>query len=283
MKPFLLALAASMAFATAFARPQVERPIIGAEQDHSIADDGTGDCASFYRTTFTSFDEKVHDQQQRELDLDGVPQVRVSAAPEGGLSIRGWNKSDARLVICRYAVANTKAHAARVLQSISVSSRNGEISAAGPPMDATQAWWVNMTLYVPRRATLEVRAANGGVAIRNLTGRVSAHATTGGISVAQSSGRYTITTESGGITLDRVNGLVEANSKDGAIAFKVAGAAVPSIEAKTADGGRILCTLKGCEEALASAGNRLRLGGDGVPDVRLSSTGGSIWIGPVTY
>jgi hypothetical protein len=79
-----------------------------------------------------------------------------------------------------------------------------------------------------------------------------------------------------------VTGLVDANSKDGAIAFKIAGSAVPSIEAKIADGGRILCTLKGCEEALASAGNRLRLG-DGVPDVRLSSTGGSIWIGPVTY
>ncbi len=281
MKVLLLALAASMAYATASARPQ-ERPIIGAEQDHSIADDG-GDCQSFYRTTFSSFDAQVHDQQQRELNLEGVQHVRVSAAPEGGLSIRGWNKPGARLVVCRYAVANTKAHAARVLQSIAVSSRNGEISAAGPQMDETQAWWVNMTLYVPRRASVEVHAGNGGVAIRNMSGRVTAHATTGGISVAQSSGRYTITTETGGITLDRVTGLVDANSRDGAIAFKVASASMPSIEAKIADGGRILCTLKGCEEALATAGNRLRLGGDGVPDIRLSSLGGSIWIGPVTY
>lgn len=282
MKALLLALAASLVVATASARPQ-ERPIIGAEQDHSLVSDDAGDCASFYRTTFTTFDAQVHDQQQRDVRLDGVQQIRVAAAPEGGLSIRGWNKPNARLVICRYAVANTKAHAARVLQSISVSTRNGEISASGPQMDATQAWWVNMTLYVPRRATLDVRAANGGVAIRNLTGRVIAHATTGGISVAQSSGRYTITTETGGITLDRVTGQVEANSRDGAIAFKVAGAAVPSIEAKTADGGRILCTLKGCEEALASDGSRLRLGGEGVADIRLSSTGGSIWIGPVSY
>jgi hypothetical protein len=282
MKVLLLALAASMAFATASAR-QVERPIIGAEQDHSMARGTDGDCQSFYRTTFSSFEEEVRNQEQRELDLDGVQQIRVAAAPEGGLSIRGWNKSDARLVVCRVAVANTKAHAARVLQAITVSSRNGEISASGPPMDATQAWWVNMTLYIPRRASIDVRAGNGGVAIRNLSGRVTAHATTGGISVAQSSGRCSITTETGGITLDRVTGLVEANSRDGAIAFKIAGTATPSIEAKIADGGRILCTLKGCEEALASAGNRLRLGAEGVPDVRLSSSGGSIWIGPVTY
>jgi hypothetical protein len=282
MRALVLALAASMAFATAQAR-QLERPIIGAEQDHSLAAEDAGDCASFYRTTFSSFGAQVHDQSQREIDLDGIPQVRVSAAPEGGLSIRGWNKSDARLVICRYAVANTKAHAARVLQAITVKSRNGEISASGPQMDSTQAWWVNMTLYVPRRASIDVRAANGGVAIRNLSGRVTAFATTGGISVAQSSGHYSISTETGGITLDRVTGLIDASSRDGAIAFKVASSAMPSIEAKIADGGRILCTLKGCEEALATARNRLKLGAEGVPDVRLSSSGGSIWIGPVTY
>jgi hypothetical protein len=90
MKSLVLALAASVAFATADAR-QVERPIIGAEQDHSLAGESAGDCESFYRTTFSSFDEQVHSQEQRELDLQGVQQIRVAAAPEGGLSIRGWS------------------------------------------------------------------------------------------------------------------------------------------------------------------------------------------------
>lgn len=280
MKALTLVLAASLSFATASARP-LERQIIGAEQDSSRSVGG-GDCESFFRTTFTSFNAQVHDREQRELDLTDVEQIKVTSAPEGGLSIRGWNKSTARLVICRYAVANTKTHAERVLGSIDVSSRNGEIAAHGPQLDATQAWWVNMTLYVPRRANIDVRASNGGVAMRNLTGRVTAHATTGGISVAQSSGKYKISTDSGGITLDRVSGLVDANSRDGAIAFKIAGAGWPSIEATAADGARILCTLKGCEDAMAAGGNRLRLG-EGVPDVRLSSVGGSIWIGPVSY
>lgn len=281
MKTLVLVLAASLSFATASARP-LERQIIGAEQDSSVRSGGSGDCESFFRTTFTTFEAQVHDQEQRELDLTDVDLVKVTSAPEGGLSIRGWNKSTARLVICRYAVANTKTHASRVLGSISVSSRNGEIAAYGPQIDSTQAWWVNMTLYVPRRANIDVRAANGGVAMRNLTGRVTAHATTGGISVAQSSGKYKISTDSGGITLDRVSGLIDANSRDGAIAFKIAGAGWPSIEATAADGDRILCTLKECEDAMAAGGNRLRLG-EGVPDVRLSSIGGSIWIGPVSY
>jgi hypothetical protein len=280
MKGLLFVLAGLLAAAPATAR-SMERQIIGAEQDPSARANG-GDCESFYRTTFTSFPAQVHDQEQRELDLEDVDLIKVTSAQEGGLSIRGWNKPGARLVICRYAVASNKAHAMRVLGSISISSRNGEIAAYGPQLDATQAWWVNMTLYVPRRSNLDVRAANGGVAMRNLSGRVTAHATTGGISVSQSSGKYKISTDTGGITLDRVSGLVDANSRDGAIAFKIAGSALPSIEATAADGGHILCTLKGCEDALAANSSRLRLG-DGVPDVRLSSMGGSIWIGPVSY
>ena len=266
----------------AAARPH-ERQLIGSEQDHSHAAADDGDCSSFYRTTFTSFRAQVHDRELRELDLAGVERIKVAAAPEGGVSIRGWNKPHARLVVCRYAVADTKAHAARVFGSIKVDSRDGEVTAYGPRIDSTQAWWVNITLYVPRRASVDVRSANGGVAIRNMSGRVTAHATTGGISVAQSSGTYRITTDTGGITLDRVSGAVEAASQGGGIAFKVAGAALPSIEARTAEGGHILCTMKGCDEALASTGgSRLRLG-ERAPEVRLSSIGGSIWIGPVTY
>ncbi len=283
MKALLLVCIASLVAGTASARP-LERQIIGAEQDRSVSqDDGGGDCESFYRTTFSSFPAQAQAQEQRELDLSGVQQIRVAAAPEGGISIRGWNRSSARLVICRYAVANTQEHAARVLGTTHISSRNGEIAATGPHMDATQAWWVNMTLYVPRRANVDVRAGNGGVAIRNMSGHVTAQSATGGISVAQSSGKYTIKTDSGGITLDRVTGLVDAGSRGGAIAFKLAGTALPSIEAKTGD-GHIVCTLKGCEEAVPTGGggNRLRIG-DGVPDVRLSSLGGSIWIGPVSY
>ena len=279
MRFLAFTLAASLAIGNATATA-LERQIIGGEHDHSAA--AAGDCEHFYATTFTSFGSQVHDQEQRELDLSGISEIRVASAPEGGLSVRGWNRAGARLVICRYAVANTSEQAKRVLGSISVASHNGEIAAFGPPMDLTQAWWVNMILYVPKHANLDVRAANGGIAIRNMTGRVTARATTGGISVAQSRGKYRISTESGGITLDRVSGLVDANSRGGAIAFKVASGDVPTLDAKTAD-GQIRCTLKDCDDDSFSAdGNHLRLG-DGVPDVRLSSDAGSIWIGPVTY
>jgi len=281
MRALAFALAAFVVLASP-AHAALDHQIIGGEQDHSLP--ATGDCDHFYKTTFTSFESQVHDQEQRELPLEDVERIQVTTVQEGGLSVRGWNRSSARLIVCRYAVANSRQHAMRVLGSISVASRNGEIAAYGPEIDATQAWWVNMILYVPRHANIDIEAANGGVALRNLSGRVTAHSTTGGISVAQSTGHYKLNTESGGITLDRVTGFVDATSRDGGIALKVAGE-TPTIEARTADAGHILCTLKGCDEKLASwAANRTQLRiGEGVPDIRLATNGASILIAPVTY
>src|SRR5215210_2222251 len=152
------------------------RQIIGSEQDHSLAG-GSGDCESFYSMTFTSFPAQLHDREQRDIPLTHIDLVRVTASTEGGVSVRGWNRPYARLVVCRYAVAHTKEQATRLLAAIDVTHANGEIVATGPRFDDNQAWWANITLYVPRRASVEVRSENGGIAIRNMCGRVSARST----------------------------------------------------------------------------------------------------------
>jgi Putative adhesin len=255
---------------TAFALPSqgaLDRQIVGGEQDHSMA--AVGDCDHFYKTTFTMFPAEVREQEQREIALDDVDLLRVIASGEGGISIRGWNKPHARLIVCRTAVAQTKTHARRVLNSISVSNRDGEIAAHGPAIDQTQAWWANMILYVPRRTALEVKAANGGVALRNLSGKVTAHATSGGISVAASSGQFKIATDSGGITLDRVSGRVDAVSRDGAIALKVPEKEVPTIEARAGGGGHIICNIT--DNATWDASRKFVRIGNGYAEVRLAT------------
>jgi hypothetical protein len=279
MKTLLAALAAVLTLSTpAYAA----RQIIGSEQDHSLAGEAT-DCEHFYKTTFSNLPSQMNDQEQREIPLTGIEQLRVVASEEGGVSIRGWNRPYARLIVCRYSVASTKSKALRVLRSITVTHDRGEIQASGPVIDGTQAWWVNMILYVPRRATVDVRAANGGIAIRNMGGSVTAHATSGGISVAQSSGRYKISTNSGGITLDRLTGVVEASSREGAIALKLTADEKPDVDARIADSGEILCQLQSCEGGLWAANRRqLRLG-QGTPQFRLSTTAAQILIGPVTF
>jgi hypothetical protein len=279
MKTLGVAIAAMLMIATT-SRAALDRQMIGAEQDHSLAE--AGDCEHFYKTTYTSFPAQVHDQEQREIVLSSGGRLRIVAGQEGGVSIHGWSKPFARLIICRYAVAHNRQQATRVLDAIQVSSDEIEIAAAGPPIDENRVWWVNMILYVPKRLTIDVRATGGGVAIRNMGGSVTAHATTGGISVAQSSGRYRISTETGGITLERISGDVEATSRGGAIALKLPAADLPTIEARTAEVGNILCMLDGCESQLGAwtPDHRTLRIGHGNPRIRLSSSGASILIGP---
>ena len=284
MRVLLLSLVAAMTFATASSAAAPGRQIIGSEQDHSLAGAEVSDCDHAIKTTFTSFHAQLNDQDQRELSLTGIKQIKVLPGEEGGVTVRGWNRPAARLIICRYAAAHTKAQATRLLGSITVSHANGEITASGPPIDTNQAWWVNMILYVPRKATLDIRATSGGIAIRNMAGTVTASTTSGGISVAQSSGRYKITTGAGGITLDRVSGTVEATSRNGAIALKLPSADGQTVEAKIAEGGEIMCSLRGCEGAQWGAGHKqIRIGG-GPPAIRLSTIAAPIIIGPaVTF
>lgn len=255
----------------AFAMPSqaaYERQIIGGEQDHSLAE--VGDCEHFFKTTFTSFPSEATEQEQSEFRLQTDDVLRVTASGEGGVSVRGWNKPHARLIVCRTAVAQTKTHARRVLDSVTVSHRAGEIATHGPAINDNQAWWANLILYVPRRTALELQAGNGGIAMRNLSGNVNAHATSGGISVATSSGTFQIKTESGGITLDRVTGRVNALSRDGAIAFKAPKtAAVRSIEARTSGEGQIICNIS--DNATWDASRKVVRIGDGYPEVRLAT------------
>jgi hypothetical protein len=271
-------------FATGFmlGKP-MERQIIGSEQDHSLEAEA-GDCEHFYKTTFTNFSQHVQDQEQREITLTGVePQVRVDATQEGGVSIHGWNRPFVRLIVCRFAAANSREQALRVMSAINVGFTDGRIEAFGPVSDATHVWWVNMILYVPRGVFVDVHAKNGGVAIRNMNGRVRASATSGGISVVQSTGKYVISTESGGITLDRISGRAEAFSRDGSIALKVPAGTSPNIEARTST-SQIVCALKNCDEGLGrwrADKRQLSIGGS-PPDFRITTTGSQIVIGTVT-
>jgi hypothetical protein len=261
----------------------LERQIIGSEQDHSSDGGEKGDCQHFYHTTFTSFPARVEDQEQREIALTGAePQLRIDSSQEGGIAIRGWSRPSARLTICRFAAAASREQALRVLSGISISHANNHIEAAGPQIDQTQAWWVNMTLYVPRGTFVDVRAKGGGVNIRNVTGRIKAFSTSGGISVVQSTGKFVLSSETGGITLDRVSGRAEAFSRSGSIALKVSAAAKPNVEARTA-AAHILCALKDCNTGLGKwAANRRALTlGTAPPDFRLTTSGSPIMIGAV--
>lgn len=266
----LLALAVALATLPApSAHAATQRQLIMTSEDHSFST--ADDCEHFHTQNVTSYPATAHDEEERTVPLAGVAEVKVRTSEQGGISVRGWDRPVARLTVCKYAVGLTQPQAERSLLNINVSVRNGEVAATGPAIDHDNVWWVHMILRVPRNANVDVVSSNGGIAIRNMMGRVTARATNGGILLASCGGENRLTTGNGGISLDKVSGRTEATTLNGAIALKLhRDIPIPSIDAQVEDDGHIVCNVKGCESALTAGGKRLHLG-SASPSIRLST------------
>src|SRR5713226_6820965 len=145
------AFAPLVALPTQAAAPQ--RALILTSEARTLSD--VDDCEHFHTQNVTSFPAQAHTEEQREVPLSGIDLVKVRATESGGVLIRGWDRSVARLTVCKYAVGFTQPQADRSLSNVAVSIRNGEIATRGPDVDSSNVWWVHMILRVPRRANLD--------------------------------------------------------------------------------------------------------------------------------
>ena len=255
------------------------RPLIVTSQDHSFAE--AGDCQTFHTRTSTSLPAVVTAEEKRDFQINQTRELKIATRNEGGISVHGWDRPYARLTACKSAVALTETQARQVLAVVNVSVAGNEIIARGPQPSDTQTWWVHLILWVPRSAQLDVTAEVGGIAIRNMSGRVMARATNGGISVAGCAGDHHLETKNGCISIDKVSGRVNATTESGPISLKLRDLAVPPLEAITDAEGEIHCNLKGCFDESGSGTSkrkRLRIGGDSAPSIRLTSYSADIMI-----
>jgi hypothetical protein len=255
-----------------FGASATTRPLIVTQQDHSLVD--SDDCSGFLTQNTTSLPSSANSQEQRRISLTGVDLLHVRTGNAGGVSVRGWDHSFAQLTLCKYAAALNEPQAAHTLDGVAVAVRPGEIIASGPEMNATQTWWVHMILRVPRSANVDVAAANGGIAVRNMTGSVTARATNGGISLASCTGDNRVETENGGISLDKI-GRIDATTQNGPINIKLRDEPILGLEARTED--EIVCKLKACSDAWTTDHKRLRIG-SAIPQIRLITNSAPILI-----
>src|SRR5512142_3114557 len=259
-----------IAMVLAFSAQATQRPLIVTSQDHSLVD--SDDCDTFYTQSRTSLPSQANAQESRRIAVSGVDLLHVRTANAGGVSVRGWDRPFARLTVCKYAAGLSAPAAQKTLDNVGVAVSPGEIVALGPELSANQTWWVHMILRVPRSANVDVAAADGGIAIRNMSGRITARATNGGISLASCTGESRVQTVNGGISLENI-ARVDATTKNGPIALRTQDNS-PALEATTDD--EVVCRLRACIEGFG-AGNhkKLRIGSSS-PQIRLSSNSAPI-------
>jgi hypothetical protein len=86
-------------------------------------------------------DDAVH-CEVRESTLSALRELDVDAAPNGGVSVTAWDRSDVRVVARIQARAPTAAEAREIASQIRIETGGGQVSADGPDNRNRRGWSV---------------------------------------------------------------------------------------------------------------------------------------------
>jgi DUF4097 and DUF4098 domain-containing protein YvlB len=142
----------------------------------------------------------------KEQTLPAGGAITVDGKQNGGISIKGWDRSE---ILVRAKVetrAPTQAEANVLAQQVRIETAALNIHAEGPESRDDYQWYVSFEIFVPRRSDLSLTAHNGGISIRDVSGRIE------------------FQTLNGGVSLSRVGGAVRGSTTNGGVHVELAGA-----------------------------------------------------------
>lgn len=140
--------------------------------------------------------------------------LRFRAPANSGVLVVGADRSDVSVTACKAAAAE------RDLSRIAVSFEGGELSVRGPE---GRDWVVHLIVRAPRGTGLDLDVTNGPVAVRGMTGAVTARAQNGPLSFEGTSGEIQAQARNGPISLKACSGTVHATAVNGPISVSGSG------------------------------------------------------------
>ncbi|MBC8167796.1 MAG: hypothetical protein H7Y20_18240, partial [Bryobacteraceae bacterium] len=108
--------------------------------------------------------------EMREFPIAAVPRMIVDGRTNGGISVKGANRSDI-LVRARIETwAPTSGEARSIAGQINIQTAGGNVHADAPDFGSERGWSVSYEIFVPQRTDLSLKAHNGGIKIADTTG-----------------------------------------------------------------------------------------------------------------
>jgi hypothetical protein len=203
----------------------------------------------------------------------------VDARPNGTISVEGWDGSDVQVEARVTTRAWDDADARALAAEVEIVARAGSLTSDGPRTRGRESWSVSYRVRVPHGTDLDLSSTNGGIRVSGVGGSVAARSTNGSIRLSDVSGAVDVRTTNGGIeaalsgsaALERD---VELRTTNGGVTVRLPEGTGAQVEARTTNGSihtDFPLTVQG------------RLGrrvsgtlGDGGPQLRLTTTNGSI-------
>jgi len=244
-----------------------------------------------------SQDEWCRDQRRadfcevREETIPNSNNIYLDARGNGGVAVRGWDRSETRVRARITVYEDSRDAAERLAKEIKITIDNGRIRADGPERerrrrgrwDDERYWQVAYELQVPRRADLTVDATNGGIDVQDVRGRVDAHTVNGGIHLSDVGGEIRGETVNGGLNVslggEKWDGPgLDLKTVNGGVTLRVPSNFSGELDARTSNGGISVdfpVTVSGLINNRRQLTARL---GSGGPRLRLSAVNGGITI-----
>lgn len=140
--------------------------------------------------------DKASATDLRETTVPATGRIEVDGGKNGGISVRGENRSDVLVRACVRAWADTEAEAKNLVDTTRV-----ETSPVIRAVSATESskTSVSFEIIVPIQTSLNLKAHNGGIGIKSVEGNIEFSTVNGGVSLSEVAGDVKGRTTNGGV------------------------------------------------------------------------------------
>ena len=143
-----------------------------------------------------SYNNKITFKEMREMTMNAGSLLTVDGQRNGGIRIKGENRSDVLVRACVQAVGETEQEAQTAARNIRIET-GSTVRAENTPGDS--GWAVSYEILVPRSTNLKLNAQNGGISISGVDSTMDFETQNGGIHLSDVAGNVTGRTTNGGV------------------------------------------------------------------------------------
>lgn len=226
--------------------------------------------------------DKVSFRDLREMTLPASGLLDVDGGRNGGIKIKGENRSDILVRACVQAWGSTD-EAARTLAGNIKISTSPAVKAENSAEESN--WSVSYEILVPRSTDLKLLAHNGGISIGGVEGTLEFETTNGGVHLSDVAGTVKGRTTNGGVNVVlsgstwKGSGL-DVTTSNGGVHLSMPETYAANVETGTVNGGFRSdiagLNIEGTEKTRSKRINTA-INGGGAP-IRVVTTNGGIKI-----
>jgi len=194
-----------------------------------------GEISSCDDLNIYSDDGKVARSEEAITAPNSPSGLHLKAGERGGVVVRGSDRGDYAIKVCKAATARDQGDAEVLLRRISVNLRADELVAQGPRDDD---WLVYLIVDAPNNGSLRTETTNGPLSFRDFHGKATVQAKNGPISFKNCSGEINAEVQNGPVSFKGSGGDLHLKAKNGPLSVELAGNAWsgPGLEASTVNG-----------------------------------------------